>query len=127
MLKRAIRPVYLTPDGSERRVPAEPEAKLDEVAALEREFVHEVEMLRGMRHPSVVLFMGITFGPRSNVNGGSSKGNDAKQGNQNAGRREMYIVQEFVRGGSLVSLLQNKEKKITWGARIKMALEVCHN
>jgi serine/threonine protein kinase len=108
VVKHAIRPIFLKMEGTEPQEDEDEERNLDETAALELEFVHEVQMLREMRHPNIVLFMGVTFGEKD----------------PGTGQRAMYIVQELVRGGSLVNILQLKEKRITWGARIKMALEI---
>jgi len=69
------------------------------------DFEHEVNMLKCMRHPNVVLFMGI------------SRDTDAGH---------MYIVQEFVQGGSLLSKLQ-KNKNISWNERTRMALEIARS
>ena len=66
------------------------------------EFDHEVRMLRSLRHPLIVLFMGISH---------------TKSGH-------LYIVQEFVSGGSLLTLLQKKDIPIAWLARIKMSVEI---
>eukprot|EP01116_Phalansterium_solitarium_P025268 TRINITY_DN9572_c0_g1_i2.p1 TRINITY_DN9572_c0_g1~~TRINITY_DN9572_c0_g1_i2.p1 ORF type:complete len:248 (+),score=33.33 TRINITY_DN9572_c0_g1_i2:90-833(+) len=69
----------------------------------EAEFGREVMLLKSLRHPFVVLFMGVSKGPTAG---------------------SMLIVQEYVRGGSLFNLLQDKTRSIPWGARIKMAMEV---
>jgi len=64
-------------------------------------FIHEAKMLKALRHPNVVLFLGISH---------------------NEGR--YYIVQEFIKGGSLKKLLSDKSKVLPWITRVRMAFEI---
>mmetsp|Transcript_34369 Transcript_34369/g.86279 ORF Transcript_34369/g.86279 Transcript_34369/m.86279 type:complete len:769 (+) Transcript_34369:194-2500(+) len=65
------------------------------------EFKREVSILKSLRHPNIVLFMGI-----------------AESDNK------CYIVQEFVCGGAMNDLLADKTKPLPWLVRVKMATEI---
>eukprot|EP01103_Thecamoeba_quadrilineata_P006051 TRINITY_DN15787_c0_g1_i1.p1 TRINITY_DN15787_c0_g1~~TRINITY_DN15787_c0_g1_i1.p1 ORF type:complete len:561 (+),score=96.65 TRINITY_DN15787_c0_g1_i1:2-1684(+) len=62
---------------------------------------HEASILQKLRHPNIVLFMGIA---RSN--------------------ETYYIVQEFAKGGSLYKLVSNPKNKIPPLTQVKFVLEI---
>ncbi|KAG2372726.1 hypothetical protein C9374_013627 [Naegleria lovaniensis] len=69
-------------------------------------FEHEASILIGLRHPNVVLMMGV------------SVDEDNK-----------YIITEFVKGGSLDKLIYNKKKAkneiITFGRKLEILKDIC--
>lgn len=69
------------------------------------EFAHEVSMLKAMKHPNIVLFMGVVH----------SKGEGETPG-------DLYLVQEFVQGGSLRSVLDDRSRFLDWETRIRLFL-----
>merc|ERR1712137_43717 len=65
-----------------------------------RSLFHECNVLRGLRHPNVVLFIGV-------------QEQDGK----------LYIIEEFVEGGALLNKLQ-QEPNIPWKERLAMTIEI---
>eukprot|EP01098_Paradermamoeba_levis_P007084 TRINITY_DN2944_c0_g1_i1.p1 TRINITY_DN2944_c0_g1~~TRINITY_DN2944_c0_g1_i1.p1 ORF type:complete len:429 (+),score=111.04 TRINITY_DN2944_c0_g1_i1:145-1431(+) len=74
--------------------------------SLKKEFEHEVKILKALRHPNVVLFMGISEIPLEE------------------GKKKFLIVQEFVKGGSLLRFLQKNKDQLNWMHRISMAHQI---
>lgn len=56
---------------------------------------------RSLRHPNIVLFMGV------------SETED-----------DYFLVVEFVRGGSLCKILMDQNIELSWGSRIRMAVDI---
>mmetsp|Transcript_10147 Transcript_10147/g.31207 ORF Transcript_10147/g.31207 Transcript_10147/m.31207 type:complete len:611 (-) Transcript_10147:1638-3470(-) len=71
--------------------------------SIEKEFEREVSALKSLRHPNIVLFMGIATDPEKNL----------------------WILTEYVRGGSLSTLLANgKADQLPWHKRLNYSLQV---
>ncbi|CAH8361546.1 unnamed protein product [Eruca vesicaria subsp. sativa] len=66
-------------------------------------FRQEVSMMKRLRHPNVLLFMGAVTSPQ-----------------------RLCIVSELLPRGSLFQLLQRKMSKLDWRRRILMALDIAH-
>ncbi|KAM5568742.1 hypothetical protein ABKV19_016326 [Rosa sericea] len=67
-------------------------------------FRQEVSLMKRLRHPNVLLFMGAV-----------------------TSLQRLCIVTEFLPRGSLFQLLQNKKSKLDWRRRVQMALDICIN
>ena len=65
------------------------------------EFDREVAMLKRLRHPNIVLFMGVS-----------------------ETETDYYIIQEFVSGGGMNNLIRNQSIVWPWKTRVRMALEI---
>ena len=78
-----------------------------------QDFIKEIEMLNQLRHPNIVLYMGVSFNP------------DQIQ--------SFYMVTEFVSKGSLFDLLHKKKQVfeprriISLGKQIAIALRYLHS
>lgn len=68
-----------------------------------KDFLHEVQIMKNLRHPNIVLWMGVQH--------------DTEKG-------ELSIVTEFVPNGTLSTFLKNK--KSSWSTRVSMALEIAN-
>eukprot|EP01090_Pellita_catalonica_P021614 TRINITY_DN8142_c0_g1_i1.p1 TRINITY_DN8142_c0_g1~~TRINITY_DN8142_c0_g1_i1.p1 ORF type:complete len:594 (-),score=90.61 TRINITY_DN8142_c0_g1_i1:176-1879(-) len=66
-----------------------------------KEFMSEVSIMKDIMHPNVVLWMGISYNPPTNLS----------------------IIMEFAHGGCLLTLLKS-ERKISWLDRIKMGQDI---
>ncbi|CAL9219880.1 unnamed protein product [Arabidopsis halleri] len=69
--------------------------------AIIKSFKQEVSLMKRLRHPNVLLFMGAVTSPQ-----------------------HLCIVSEFVPRGSLFRLLQRSMSKLDWRRRINMALDI---
>eukprot|EP01087_Luapelamoeba_hula_P019549 TRINITY_DN6486_c0_g1_i2.p1 TRINITY_DN6486_c0_g1~~TRINITY_DN6486_c0_g1_i2.p1 ORF type:complete len:682 (-),score=109.40 TRINITY_DN6486_c0_g1_i2:305-2194(-) len=69
------------------------------------DFLREVQIMKTLRHPNIVLWMGI---------------------NHNEASGELLIVTEFVRNGTLNRLLKDHSKPWPWVTRVTMALEIAN-
>jgi len=54
-----------------------------------RDFITEIEVLHSLRHPNIVLYMGVSFD-----------------------EKHQYMITEYVPRGSLFTLLHKKKQKI---------------
>ena len=72
-----------------------------EWADIRRDFLREIQIMRAIRHPNIVMFVG------------------AGQFDDN----HLFIVLEFMRGGALHSLLQNNEEELTMKERLQFSLD----
>ncbi|KAJ4780073.1 U-box domain-containing protein kinase family protein [Rhynchospora pubera] len=66
----------------------------------ESEFTHEVNILRGVRHPNLVVLMGVCPEARA-------------------------LVYEFMPNGTLQDLLKKRPRSLTWKTRICIASNIC--
>jgi hypothetical protein len=74
---------------------------MTEWADIRREFLREIQFMRRIRHPKIVMFIG------------------AGQYNENC----PFLVLEFMEGGALQSLLKNLQEELTMVERLHFALD----
>ncbi|KAL6070207.1 Dolichyl pyrophosphate Glc1Man9GlcNAc2 alpha-1,3-glucosyltransferase [Balamuthia mandrillaris] len=93
----------------------------EEEAVESRKYLRrEIGLLKGLRHPNIVSFMGVCKHIMSNGEGGSD----------HDGEQHTFIVTEFLSGGDLASLLftktENDEQQVplSWSRRLRMAKDV---
>eukprot|EP00795_Rhopilema_esculentum_P015041 gene15041-6202_t len=67
----------------------------------EETFLNEVQLLKSLKHPNVLHFIGIMYKDRS-----------------------LHIITEFISGGTLRKLLKNKYREISWKQRIQFAKDI---
>jgi hypothetical protein len=91
------RGVYITTDVAVKKLHRADENTL-------KDFLHEVRIMKNLRHPNIVLWMGVQLG-------------------SNPG--ELSIVTEFVPNGTLFSYLQ-KTPDCAWTTRVEFALEIAN-
>lgn len=87
-----------------------------------KEFEHEVAMLRGLRHPSAFLFLHLVA---STIFTHSYACADIVlfMGYSKHGE-DLYLVQEYISGGSLHKILTQPNIELPWRTRVRMALDV---
>jgi len=68
---------------------------------IEKYIERELSVLRGIRHPNIVQFLGL-----------------CRHGT------DLYLVTEFISDGDLCTLLKDSNKALTWQVRIKMAEDI---
>lgn len=71
--------------------------------AVKEEFEHEVATLKKLRHPNIILFMGITQDDEHN----------------------MYILSEFGDNGSLNTFLARNSDTLSWTSKTSYVTEIC--
>ncbi|CAI9267716.1 unnamed protein product [Lactuca saligna] len=64
-------------------------------------FMHEASLMKRLRHPNILLFMGTVASPQ-----------------------HICIVTEFLRRGNLFKLLHRKRARLDWRRRIRMAIDI---
>ena len=69
---------------------------------IRKEFLREIQFMRTIRHPNIVMFLG------------------AGQYDEN----RPFLVLEYLRGGALQSLLKNSDEALTRGERLQFALDI---
>lgn len=67
----------------------------------EETFLNEVQLLKSLKHPNVLRFIGIMYKSRS-----------------------LHILTEFISGGTLRKLLKNKHREISWKQRVQFSKDI---
>ncbi|KAG6443106.1 hypothetical protein O3G_MSEX002653 [Manduca sexta] len=73
--------------------------RVDEEA--QRNFLKEVAVLRSLKHPNVLRFVGVLYKDK-----------------------RLHLVTEYVAGGTLHQLIQDRSASLSWGARARLARDV---